>query len=111
MTEPTYHLWLAPVGETHARLAGVISALAVKLGAPIFAPHVTLLADLGDTEVEHLERCEALATALPPTSITLSQPSYTAEYFRCLFMQVDATPEVMRLRTRTAAAFARDALP
>ena len=111
MSTPTYHLWLVPAGEPQHALAAVISTLARELGAPVFEPHVTLLANLGDAEHEHLRRAEELAGRLQPTRIVLSEPSYTDEFFQCLFMKVEPTPEVVRLRATAAAVFGRDPQP
>ena len=111
MHTPTYHLWLAPSGETYGALAAVIRNLARELGAPVFEPHVTLMADLEGTEREHLRRTKALAERLEPTRIGLTEPSYTDEFFRCLFMHVDPTPDVMRLRTLAAEVFECDPQP
>ena len=111
MSAPTYHLWLVPSGETYHALAAVIHQLARELGAPVFEPHVTLLADLGGTEREHVNRTKALAARLQPTRIVLTEPSATDAYFQCLFMHVEQTADVLRLRTAAATVFERDPQP
>lgn len=111
MSTAAYHLWLAPSGATHAALATVIRNLAQEFDAPVFEPHVTLLANLSGREPELLQRADALARQLQPTRIVLTEPSFTDEFFQCLFMQVERTPDLMRLRTLAAAAFERDPHP
>lgn len=111
MSTPTYHLWVMASGDTHERLAAIIRRLAHELGTPVFEPHVTLLADLQGGEHEHVEHAVTLAGRLQPTRIILTEPSYTDEFFQCLFMRVDSTPDVMRLRELATTTFGREREP
>jgi 2'-5' RNA ligase len=83
---PTYHLWFEPTGEAHDILARTIREIAPELGGPVFEPHVSLIGNLDGTEEEIVDRTSELGRSLQPVTITLTEPSYRDEHFRCLFM-------------------------
>jgi 2'-5' RNA ligase len=107
MATPTYHLWVKPRGEVYNTLAQTIDHLARELAAPVFEPHITLLANLGLDEQERLRRTSELAARLRPWPVVLTEPSYRADYFRCLFMLVDPTPPVLESHALAAKLFDR----
>jgi 2'-5' RNA ligase len=102
---PTYHLWLKPSGRAYDVLARTIRDLADELHLARFEPHVTLLAYLDGSEAEHRRRAEELAGRSAPFQCVLTKAAYLDEHFRCLFMLVDPTPDLMACHTRAAVAF------
>lgn len=86
-------------------LGQTIRQLARQLGAPVFEPHVTLLADLIGTKQEHIQRSRIAAQQSRSFNITLSQLSYLDQYFQCLFMRVAQTPRLMNAHTLVRQVF------
>jgi 2'-5' RNA ligase len=108
---PTYHLWLKPSDRAYDVLARTIRDLADELHLAGFEPHVTLLAYLDGTEAEHRRRAEELASRLSSFECVLTKAAYLDEHFRCLFMVVDPTPDIMICHTRAAEAFDKSPEP
>jgi 2'-5' RNA ligase len=106
---PGYHLWLKPDGDAYNQLAAVVRDLAQRLNAPVFDPHVTLLGNLIGSEGALRAKTATLAQELRPLTITLSEPGYTDEHFRCLFMAV--RPSDVLMETRAAAERTFDHVP
>jgi 2'-5' RNA ligase len=109
MNATSYHLWLKPSGEAYDLLDGTIRHLARELGTSAFEPHVTLLASLDGSEEQHLRRTEDLARELRPTRFVLTEPRYLDEHFRCLFMLVEPSAEVIRYHAVAARRFGKPA--
>lgn len=107
VTTPTYHLWFKPAGAAYEALARTIRDLARELEAPVFEPHVTLLANLDGVQEEHVQRTRELAFQLTPCQVILTEPSYRNEYFQCLFMRVQPTSAVMSSHALAAQVFDR----
>jgi 2'-5' RNA ligase len=105
MSSTSYALWLKPSGPAYDVLATAIHDLAREFDAPIFEPHVTLLADLDGTEEQHLQRIKALAQQLHSFQITLTEASYGREYFQCVFLRAEQSIELMRARALAQQAF------
>jgi 2'-5' RNA ligase len=103
----SYHLWLKPSGAPHDLLAGAIRELARKLGAPVFAPHVTLLGHLEGKEDEHRRRTELLARELRPFPIVLAEAAHGDAYFQCLFLRVQQSSAVVDAHARACRVFRR----
>jgi hypothetical protein len=100
MTATTYHLWLKPTGASYEVLAGLIGALAKKLSAPVFEPHVTLLGHLEGSERDHIQRAIRLGERLEPFWIALGNASYQSEYFKCRFLKVNESAPIMKIAWR-----------
>jgi 2'-5' RNA ligase len=111
VTHPSYHLWLKPAGATYDVLDRTIRRLAAVLDAPVFAPHVTLLARLTGTEREHIRRTEELARRLQPVEIVLTEPAWGERYFQCVFILVEETGAVRQANALAQQVFERGADP
>jgi 2'-5' RNA ligase len=103
-------LWLTPQGEMRRRLCALIRALARRYGAPVFAPHVTLLAGLAGGAAEVLSRARSAVTARP-FEVRLLGPEAGDSYFRCLYLRVQPSPELLALHERLREAFGRSPEP
>ncbi len=90
-----YHLWLTPIGDPYDRLASLIKTLSDQHGGPSFAPHITLLGEIGQEKSLLSEQVQLLATKLPPLAIELLPPAFEDEYFRCVYLTVKQTPELL----------------
>jgi Cyclic phosphodiesterase-like protein len=102
-------LWLMPDGPSSERLISLVSALASRLGTPVFVPHVTLLHGLAREESELLARTEALSKQLAEKRVALGPLDSRDEYFRCLYFR--AKPEEWFLAAHARAAQAFDLSP
>jgi 2'-5' RNA ligase len=107
VAQPTYHLWLIPSGEIHTVLTRTIQELARIYDAPVFEPHVTLLGTLDGTEQDQVHRTESLTLKLRPFPIVLNDPAIGDEYFHCVFLTVQPTPEVMNANAVARQTFGR----
>ena len=73
--------------------------------APRFEPHVTLLGQVIGPEEEIVKKAAQTASILMPYEIRLTRVSYLDEYFRCLFINVEKTVEVMNANAETKEVF------
>lgn len=97
-------LWLVPEEPARARLEGLISALAERLRTPPFRPHVTLLGRMSLDEPEALARAGHLAARLPPVPLLFPRAGHDADYYRCVFLEAEPTPEVLGAHQRARRA-------
>lgn len=84
-----YSLWIVPKGEPGQRLQELIDALAAEQDAPVFVPHLTLVADIRAESgglAAMQQKVGKLARQIKPFSITLHGYGYLEEEFRCLFL-------------------------
>jgi Cyclic phosphodiesterase-like protein len=98
-------LWLMPDGPSSERLAALISALALRLGTPVFVPHVTLLHGLAREERELLARTDALSKQLAGQPVSLGPLDSRDEYFRCLYLRAEPAEWFRATHARAAQAF------
>ena len=92
-----YHLFFEPAGEASVRLADTIEKLSEEYGGPLFAPHLTLLAAIPETNEEELvHMSHTLALNLQPFTLTLEGFGAEDAYFRTLYMTVRNRDEVVR---------------
>lgn len=84
-----YSLWIVPTGEARQQLDDDIKDLASRFeGAPIFTPHITMVADIrANTSnlASEEARAAAFARSLGKFTINLGQYGYTSETFRSLY--------------------------
>lgn len=102
-----FSLWLMPEGESYESLTALVSGLAIRLGTPVFVPHVTLLAGLPGEEADLLPRAEALAARLPRLRVPLREIAGRDEYFRNLYVRADPAMSLRAAHGRAAEAFGR----
>lgn len=102
-----YSLWLMPSGELYAELRSLIEGLSDRYGGPRFEPHITLLGGLTGPEGELLARASELAAFVRPHPVRLTKVEYLDEYYRCLYIRVQETPEVARTHQMAQVLFRR----
>ena len=98
-------LWLVPVDDAKAALSRLIAEVAARLGTPVFAPHVTLVAGVTRSADDVVRRAGELAMALEPLSLPLRAPVNGDDAFRSVFLPVGET-----LKLLATHALARSAL-
>lgn len=106
-----YYLWLKPSHDANTRLSRAIRELAQEHQAPVFEPHITVLGELPGSESQHRVRCEQLAQDLQPVPILLGPAGHNDDYFRCVFLAVDQTHQVIDTRMRASVLFDKPATP
>ena len=98
-----YALWIMPEGSAYTLTDSYITKLSVAYNLPRFEPHLTLLSGIRNPVTSTLR---GLAGGLPPFRIRLaSQPEYLNEYFRCLFIKADETPELIDAFSKASQLF------
>ena len=107
----TYHFWLKPSGKADEILRKTIDDLSKAYQGPLFDPHITLLSFLTGTEEEISFRSEQLGISLQPFEIQLMEPGYGDQYFQCVFLKVQKSPELMNAHELARKQFVNDTRP
>lgn len=102
-------LWLVPEPAAAQPIARLIATLAKRLGTPSFDPHITLLAGLTRPAEEVVRRTEGVATGIDgPLLLSPRPPEGTDEPFRCLYLPVGPTFNLLALQALARATFGVD---
>lgn len=96
-----------PAEGVYQILAQAILRLNRLYGTPTFEPHVTLIGSIAEPEEEVIAKTLRLSTLVPPFEIRLGKVDYLAEYFKCLFLRVEGTAEVIKASQEAWRAFDR----
>ena len=102
-----YSLWLLPPPREGAAWRALIRRLAADFDAPVFEPHVTLLGGIAAPPSQALAAAREWAQSSPPL---LARPRAIAcrnEYYRCVFVELEKTPELLAARRRAERIFKR----
>jgi 2'-5' RNA ligase len=100
-------LWLVPDEPVRSRLDALIARWAERMGAPRFAPHVTLLSGLALPLSEALApvvEAAARSTAVP---VAFPRAAHSGEYYRCVFLDAEPTPELLGIHQRARRVLRR----
>ncbi len=97
-------LWLVPEEAARSRLDAVIVELASRLRTPAFRAHVTLLGSVRQEEAQALEAAQKAARQTPPMRLTLARVVHDPEYYRCVVLEAEATPELLGAHQRARRA-------
>lgn len=103
----SYAIWIVPPPDAFKLLEETITALSRSYGAPLFEPHVTLLGVPGGSEKELCARTSVLANQLRPYEVQLTTPGYQDHHFRCLFLGVQETSQVLEANRMAKELFNR----
>lgn len=103
-----YSLWIIPPKSISEGLAAVISRLSQQNSSPYFKPHITLLGDVTLLEEEMLSRTSKLTNLISPFRLKLTTVSYLREYFRCLFIKVEESEEIIEANQKARTLFNRE---
>jgi len=100
-----YSLWLIPSGDAYKQLTNLISQLSERFSSPRFEPHVTLLNKILEPEEKIIDKTIQLANAIRSYDIKLTTVDYLENYFKCLFIRVEKTEEVLGANLRAREIF------
>lgn len=107
--ETRLSLWAMPTAHDSSPFAARIQRLATTVGAPTFAPHVTLVGS-----VPRATAGRTIANALAafgPFEVTLVGLADTAERFRCITVLVVPTSPLTEMRATLVAVCGVDPAP
>jgi 2'-5' RNA ligase len=107
-TDTSVSIWLVPDGEPALRLHGLIAAGARALGTERFAPHLTLQGGVEGGLPRVLDVLTALAAVTPPLDVTLTAVSHSAERFRAVVLEAEASRPLLVLQQALRAALRPD---
>ena len=95
-------LWLVPPVTLRAEIATIIDNYAEQLSTPRFIPHLTLLTAANDvTEARLRTLADAcLGVMIEPQGIATGD-----DFYHCVFVAVNATPELQRVRGAAETIF------
>lgn len=104
---PKHSLWLIPPRGVYTRLEKIISDLSREHQAPIFRPHVTLLASVPGSEKEVIKNAHRFSRLIKPFDVTLTSVDYSDQYFRCLFIRARKSRALMDANLRARGIFGK----
>jgi 2'-5' RNA ligase len=102
-----FSLWIVPEGEVRRRLAALIRALSRRFGGPVFEPHVTLRAGLPGPAPEVLAKARKAVRSRGPFAVRFGGPEAGDTYFRCLYLRVEPSPDLLALHESVREVFGR----
>jgi 2'-5' RNA ligase len=106
-----YSLWLMPKDDVSNYLYNLIFQLSKKYSKPNFEPHITLIGELAGSEKDIISKTSQLAAVVKPYKVMLTKVEYLDEYFRCLFIKVKETDDVMNANSIARKIFNRNQDP
>lgn len=101
-------LWLMPEVETAERLVAWSQRLAARHGTERFAPHLTLVSAVEQTEPQALRAVRRAAAGIAPFAVSLGDIQGRNEHFRCLFISVEDDGALRAAHATAARAFGRE---
>jgi 2'-5' RNA ligase len=104
-TKGVYSLWLMPGGHLATQLQALITQLSNEHSTPKFEPHVTLIGELAISEKEAVTKTRQLAKMLRPFTIALREVTWLNEYFRCVFIRAEKTPDLLSANSKACEVF------
>ncbi|MDI6602625.1 MAG: 2'-5' RNA ligase family protein [Patescibacteria group bacterium] len=90
------------------KLANLITKLSKQYGSPKFEPHVTLLANISGAEKDIIFKTSQLAILINSFKIRLTKVEYRNEYFKCLFIKVEETKDIINANLKAREIFNRE---
>lgn len=111
MKSSGYTLWLLPTGFSYNKFSSLIKRLAEENKAPIFYPHITLLGEIEQTELEVINKTKKLVLGQKPFPVTLTNIDYEDYYFRTLFVRAKITKPLLDLHNKAKKVFNMKAVP
>ncbi|MFQ5756660.1 MAG: 2'-5' RNA ligase family protein [Acidiferrobacterales bacterium] len=100
-----YSLWLLPDDIATERFAAIIDSLSGQYYGPRFAPHVTLLGWVTGPEDDLVKRTKRLAEQAHTLPLRAQALAGEAYYFRCFYLKLEETAELLRLHEQASALF------
>lgn len=107
MTGTGYSINILPAGEEYNRFETLIIKLAEEYGAPLFAPHVTVLGQASPDEEAALKLVEKLVSNQQPFSVSLNKVDYQEYFFRALYVLAEKTEPLVKLHEKAKQFFGK----
>src|SRR6185295_10229891 len=98
-------VWIVPTGDAFDRIEKIIHRIHPRGGGPRFKPHLTLLSGSETTQADAELKLRHLAAKLRPFEIRLGRIEWRHEYFRCLYLAAELTPELAAAQRAAYDAF------
>ena len=98
-------VWIRPTGEALGRIREVTRCLSLRGGGPEVEPHLTLLAGIETTRMDAGLKLKRLASRLSPFTVRLGKIDWRADYFRCLYVTIERTRELVAAQRAAHEAF------
>lgn len=108
---PNFSIWLMPTGKINDELSKMIFQLSRQFMTPVFPPHMTLLGQLTGEEKELSSQTQHLASHICPFQVNLTTVDYLDAYFRCLFLRVEETIDLLTTHQEARRIFRRESDP
>ncbi|WP_114287608.1 2'-5' RNA ligase family protein [Candidatus Halocynthiibacter alkanivorans] len=97
-----YSLWLTFSAADQKRLQQAVSCLAQATGAPVFAPHITLVGEI-DRPLEDISRaCEEICASLGAGGVTITSLGRGDSYFMALYLNATLPAVLQHARSELA---------
>ena len=100
-----YALWVIPDGNAFRELKKLIDLISRSYSTPSFIPHITILGRVTGDENALISTGVHLSSIIRPFHISLTSIAYLDEYFRCLFIKVKRSKELIDLHDTTKMKF------
>ena len=101
-----YYLFFEPVGEIASELQTTITKLAGEFNAPIFNPHVTLLARIPEQPEDVLiEKTKELAQSLAPITLSFGNLHAQDVYFKALYIEINEKEQMVEYHIKASELF------
>ena len=100
-----YSLWLSPQGSSRDLLSKNITDISQRLSSAIFDPHITLCSPVKGDKKEFQEKLQQLVSTFSAIPVRLQKFSFAHEFFRCLYIDVAKSPELLTLRKKSLDIF------
>lgn len=106
-----YSLWLVPSDEEYVAVHKTIRELSQQHNTQPFEPHITLLGKLQGDCQEISNVSNRLASQVPPLQVRTLGVDSSEEYFRCIFLDLERTPGLLRANRLAREFFGRETDP
>lgn len=106
-----HSVWICPSGAQQETLEAEIAALARVTNTPVFAPHMTLLGDIGGDPVTTADICRRLFHKRSGIRTQVQALSSTERFFMSLILDLDVPDWLGRARHELASALGIKAVP
>jgi 2'-5' RNA ligase len=101
-----YHLFFEPVGEIATELQSLITKVANEFNAPVFNPHVTLLARIPEQSEDILiEKTKELAHLLVPITLSFGNLNTQDAYFKTLYIEITEKDQMIEYHKKASGLF------
>lgn len=102
-----YSINILPKGEEYNRFETLIIKLAEEYGAPLFAPHITVLGQASDNEETAIKLMKQLISNQKPFSVTLNKVDFQDYFFRALYVLVEKIEPLIKLHEKAKQIFGK----